>query len=794
MIPSEIRLLMLLLVLQSLHVNSYNPADSFAVNCGSPETTTFQKRTWVGDVGTTLFSIIPQTEHSSVLANPNMLTSSSTVPFTSARISRSKFSYSFPIPEGPRILRLHFYSAYYDDFVPYNALFSVKAGNFSLLKDFNASLWVVDDKVIKEYCINIESDERLNVTFLPSTDHLDAYAFINGIEVVSMPPFLYYTDPNDRESDPTKFQIVGGGSGYQIQSDRALENLYRVNVGGNELPPSHDTGMFRSWENDHGYLQSGESPLSIQTGFGLKNDLIYKSDPNYTAPSDVYLSARSYGQHENANYNVTWEFEADSEFSYMIRLHFCEFDPKIQKYGDRAFQIFIADALVEERADVIGWSGGNLIPVYKDYVVLMPSQGRSKKVNLSIKLQRLPKYMRPKYRDVLLNGIEIFKISDSNNSLAGPNPDRGPSTSSETSKSSKTIVIINVSVVAILGLLLFLSCITAIIPFPRRKEHHTKTEWPSLPSYLCRYFTITELRAAANNFDDTSIIGVGGFGSVYKGSIDGATPIAIKRLKPGSEQGASEFKNEVVMLSQLRHPHLVPLIGYCNDGAEMILVYDFMPRGTLREHLYNSSNQPLPWKQRLEILLGAANGLHYLHAGAKQSIIHRDVKSSNILLDENWVAKVSDLGLSKLGPSGISKTHVTTMVKGSYGYLDPEYYKTQRLTLKSDVYSFGVVLLEVLCGRPPLDHTLVSEKVSLVDWVRRCYDEGEILQTVDPFLKDGISAECLECYCQMALSCVHDDRNQRPLTTDVIEALEIALHLVETQEDNNLGGIQEERN
>ncbi|KAJ3688622.1 hypothetical protein LUZ61_017786 [Rhynchospora tenuis] len=306
------------------------------------------------------------------------------------------------------------------------------------------------------------------------------------------------------------------------------------------------------------------------------------------------------------------------------------------------------------------------------------------------------------------------------------------------------------------------------------EEKNTQVLPPVTHTISAQTFTFRELVAATRNFRPECFIGEGGFGPVYRGRIESTGQlVAVKQLDRNGLQGNREFLVEVLMLSLLHHPNLVNLIGYCAEGEQRLLVYEYMAFGSLEDHLLDlpPEKEALDWPTRMKIAAGAAKGLEYLHHRADPPVIYRDFKSSNILLDEEYNAKLSDFGLAKLGPTG-DKSHVSTRVMGTYGYCAPEYAMTGQLTVKSDVYSFGVVLLELITGRRAIDSTRPRGEDNLVAWAKPLFnDRKQLPRLADPRLEKRYPSRALYQALSVASMCIHENSANRPHISDVVTAL-----------------------
>lgn len=297
--------------------------------------------------------------------------------------------------------------------------------------------------------------------------------------------------------------------------------------------------------------------------------------------------------------------------------------------------------------------------------------------------------------------------------------------------------------------------------------------------------SLPELKNATNNFNRK--IGKGSFGSVYYGKMKDGKEVAVKLMDDSCSQLTQQFVTEVALLSRIHHRNLVPLIGYCEEGSTRILVYEYMHNGTLRDHIYGSVNlKRLDWLARLQVAGDAAKGLEYLHTGCNPSIIHRDVKTSNILLDINMRAKVSDFGLSRQAEEDL--THVSSMARGTVGYLDPEYYASQQLTEKSDVYSFGVVLLELISGRKPISVEDFGTELNIVHWARSLIRKGDVISIVDPFLIGHVKLESIWRIAEVAIQCVEQRGYTRPRMQEILLAIQDAIKIEKGVEDSQISG------
>lgn len=754
--------------------SEFVPEDNFLIDCGSRENTSSNGRVFLADSYS--LSLLSSSQNISVNITSNSVPSTSydAVLYQTARVFVEISQYNFPIKKkGRHWIRLHFFPFSTEKFNLSTARFSVSAQNFTLLKDFQSS----SDPLVKEYSINITTS-NLILKFTPLND---SFAFLNALEVVSSPDELI----------PVAISTVGSKNEYQNLEGLALETTGRINMGNRAVSPQDDT-LGRNWSPDGAHLTNRNLVVFVWDVELVNYNLTGGEVDASIAPSSVFGSGTKLqsASDPNTKINATWLFNIDPGFGYFIRYHFCNIIPSATK--NFFFNVFLNSGFVVKdlNLSVVG------APYYMDVFV---KSYVNKQLTISVGTSGL----LSGYPDALLNGLEIMKISNSKGSLDPADTEIQPSTATS---NFKVWMIVVLAVGVTFAVLLF--ALVAVLLFRRRRQDHMVHSTPEhlsgdsvlddkystesaiiSRSKIGYRFPFAAVQEATDSFNEGQVIGIGGFGKVYKGVLKDDTKVAVKRGVPQSNQGLAEFRTEIEMLTQFRHRHLVSLIGYCDERGEMIVIYEYMENGTLKSHLYGSDLPRLNWLKRLEICIGSARGLHYLHTGSDKGIIHRDVKSANILLDEKLMAKVGDFGISKMGPE-IDQTHVSTAVKGSFGYLDPEYLTTQQLTEKSDVYSFGVVMFEVLSGRPVIDPSQPREAINLVEWAIECSRTGEVEKIVDVHIADEIWPESLIKFKDTAEKCLAERGVDRPTMGDVLWNLEYALQL-QLQVNDQLSGNNE---
>ncbi|XP_010036608.2 probable receptor-like protein kinase At1g30570 [Eucalyptus grandis] len=800
------------------------------INCGTNSGVDVDGRRWVGDLAANNnLTISP-----APVADPAAMSGNTSLGpiYESARVFSGGLNYTFQQVQGDYFLRLHFCPFALDNHNVNESVFDVAANGLGLLSQYSVSTDIatknmelqrsgsnISSYLIKEFFLSIGSNE-LVVEFLPSKG---SFGFINGLELVASEDNLF----------AGAISKVGGNSANLNVSGRGMETMYRLNVGGSRINPSEDPDLQRTWEVDTGYMTNVDAGSQIRNN---SNITYASSNDSSVAPLRVYETARTMSNNQvlEKRFNMSWKVTVDPGFDYLIRLHFCEL--LFGQPNQRNFRIYVNNRTAADNFDIYARAGGKNRAYHQDYLDAVSSRVNTLWIQLGPDTAT-----GASGTDALLNGLEIYKLSRNGNLayVVASNP------AQNTANNSKARVLL-VGIGAGVGSVLILAFVATIVFLLWRRRSRknggknnapgwrplflhgaslntanakeaagTKNQFGSVASTrLERRFTVAEIRAATKNFDENMVIGVGGFGKVYRGEIEDGTLAAIKRAHPQSQQGLAEFETEIEMLSKLRHRHLVSMIGFCEEQNEMILVYEYMANGTLRSHLFGSDLPPLSWRRRLEVCIGAARGLHYLHTGADRGIIHRDVKTTNILLDENFVAKMSDFGLSKTGPA-LEHTHVSTAVKGSFGYLDPEYFRRQQLTQKSDVYSFGVVLFEVVCARAVINPSLPKDQINLAEWALRWQRERSLETIIDPRLRGQYSPESMKKFGEIAEKCLADEGKCRPTMGEVLWHLEYVLQLhdawlrandegssslhVESSEDRQAGGgsgggVEERRN
>ncbi|KAI5684498.1 hypothetical protein M9H77_05726 [Catharanthus roseus] len=753
---------------------SLSSQEEYYINCGSSSTITLGRRTFIGDENSNFFR-----GQSSISKNPNSSSNSPSL-YDTARVFRKKSWYEFDIVEnGTYIVRLHFL-AFTSQENLLDAKFNVSASGFPLLSVKNGS----NSPLVEEFLLTINQG-KFKIDLIPYGS--SSLGFVNAIEVVFTPvsPRLLLPDFAPRITS------LGSSDGhYNGLLSKALHVIKRVNIGGDIITPDNDT-LPRNWVPDDEFLLIPDSAKK----WSQTERPNYKEEwaTAYDAPDLVYETAKVMNTSPgNKLFNISWRFGVSKNDKFLVRAHFCDV-VSLHLSNNIYFNLYIYGDYSQRIDPYDGGSRAMLaVPFYFDFVIDSDDSGF---MNISVG----PRNDSPN-QTAFLNGLEIMKLITNDGSIRDGN-----------GGSKKKMFIIIGSVIGGTIFVMILLVVFILFALKRRKGKSVETFEELFPAFnwgsshsrttqkndygspmqvlnLGLKVPFADILFATNDFDEKMVIGEGGFGKVYKGTLRNGTKVAVKRSEPGKGQGLPEFQTEIMVLSKIRHRHLVSLIGYCDERSEMILVYEFMEKGTLREHLYTSkeeSKRPglalgvFSWEKRLQLSIDAAEGLRYLHDGIDGGIIHRDIKSTNILLDEHYVAKVSDFGISRSGH--LDESHISTDVKGSFGYLDPEYYKSFQLTKKSDVFSFGVVLLELLCARAPIDKSLPGDEVNLADWGSSCIVKGEVEKLIDPSLVGTINPNSLRKFGEIVEKCLQEQAVHRPSMVDVLWDLKYALQLQRTE-------------
>ncbi|CAN5964123.1 unnamed protein product [Sphagnum jensenii] len=733
--------------------------------------------------------------------------------FTTVRYfpdTRAKNCYSFPVmPNATYLIRGTFFYGNYDN--------GTTLPSFQMAIDGTIVANVTFDTaaifVYHEFMVVSVSD----VTFLCLLrDSSNSVPFISAISFSFVPADFFYS--------PVYGLLSGTHSIY-------FETKYRLNFGGDGLVRHPDDQFDRYWFPIQGsnstFIQSTSPLQSLVASQIVGNGESIWGYPPATVMDTALTSSG----------NITISIPDDYNYVYILSFYYAEFNSTANA-GSRIFYLEVPDQTVSsplgpianaletwERStnpmatmtnnqdaiaieeiksstNLTDWTGDPCVPVPYPWVTCSTDSNFVPSITaVNLSGYNLTGPISPSFGNLL----SLTSLFLQNNSLSGTIPYwlvelpslselylpgnpflQGPSSMSNT-KSTNIAIIIG----PVLGGILALIIIISLVLFIQRKFHIKTKERTLAGGHLQMMkvaraggnpYSLAEVVTATNNFKIQ--IGKGGFGPVYYGKLEDGQEVAIKILDVKSSQGPSEFFNEVDILSRVNHRNLVSLIGYCLEDGQQMLIYEYMHKGSLCDHLYgdlSTSTNELDWTTRLHIALNASQGLEYLHSGCNPSIIHCDVKTSNILLLNNMKnAKVANFGLSRL-TYGENIIHITTNVMGTSGYLDPEYFTSQCLSVKSDVYSFGVVLLEIIFGRKAIDTTLPNQEAwNLCDWVRFNLQESNINKILDPIVKaSNPNLDAIWKVVEIAIQCVEPKAIHRPIMTKVVEQLRAAITIQE---------------